>query len=365
MMKSVNSKALTSAVPTPSQPLKLRWWRRWPDWIRYATMFWTLVYGALGLYWSAGGPGFPLGLSGDPGAGHSIFLQATNGIGGGFIACLSFIGVIALLFSRYDAPKTIRVIACLYGWCAAVILCFAIPDPRALIGIAYAPVALIGFLSGQSLHYLDFFTWPVLHQYVCILGGLLWAASTLTCHRQSRNACKYCGRREGRTVQRTDSAARWGTWATYVAILAPAYYDLTRFAWLLGIPFGISREMLHDLQESGADWAGAGLALVSVGGALLTHGLIKSWGEVFPRWLPLCGGRRVPPALAIVPAGFVAILLTVTGIQVILEFIWGGDFENWGGTTPLLLLPIWGIALGAAAIFYYYRRQEYCRHCSE
>ncbi|WP_212982879.1 hypothetical protein [Paenibacillus cineris] len=361
-MNKANSTTLTSAAPAPSKPM-VRWWRRWPEWIHYATMAWMFVYGALGLFWALGGSGFPLGLLGDPTADHSLFRQAVSATGGTLIACFSFIGMTALIFS--NRRGAVRVIRLLYGWSAAAILCFAIPDPRALMGVAYAPVSLIAFLSGQSLHYLAFFTWPVVHQYICLLGGLLWAASTLTWYRRMHNACSYCGQKEGRTDHRISSAARWGTWATYAAILAPAYYDMTRIAWLLGIPFGISREMLHDLQVSGADWAGAGLALVSMGGAYLTHGLIRPWGEVFPRWFPLCGGRRVPPLLAVVPAGFVAILLTVTGIQVIFEFMWSGDFENWGGTTPLLLLPLWGIALGAAAISYYKRRQGHCRHCSE
>lgn len=359
-----NEKNVSSALPDQSETSTLHWWKRWPEWVPYATIIWSLAYGVLGLYWWSGGPGFPLGLVNDPGAAHSLFRQATAADGGLFIACLCLLGALAILLLNRKVRGIPRAIMLLYAWSAAMVLCFAIPDPRALIGMAYGPVSLIGALFGHSLHYLDFFIWPVVNQYICLLGGLLWAASALIYQRHTRDACRYCGRSKDFTLRRMNAVNRLGRWAAYAAILAPLYYDITRIAWLLGIPFGITNEMLYSLQASGADWAGAGLALVSIGGAFLTHGLIKPWGEIFPRWFPILGGRRVPPTLAVLPAGFVAILLTVTGIQVVNEFTMSGDFHNWGGTTPLLLLPVWGIALGAATICYYYRRQEQCRQCT-
>ena len=36
-----------------------------------------------------------------------------------------------------------------------------------------------------------------------------------------------------------------------------------------------------------------GLGVVSEGCAYLTLGLVRPWGETFPAWLPLVGGRRV------------------------------------------------------------------------
>jgi hypothetical protein len=38
----------------------------------------------------------------------------------------------------------------------------------------------------------------------------------------------------------------------------------------------------------------ASLSVVSMGFALLTTGLVRPWGEVVPRWVPLAGGRPVP-----------------------------------------------------------------------
>lgn len=53
------------------------------------------------------------------------------------------------------------------------------------------------------------------------------------------------------------------------------------------------------------------LPLVQLGLALLTVGLIRPWGEVFPRWLPGLGGRRVPVAVAVAAATCGAVLVAV------------------------------------------------------
>ncbi|WP_051325312.1 hypothetical protein [Glycomyces tenuis] len=51
------------------------------------------------------------------------------------------------------------------------------------------------------------------------------------------------------------------------------------------------------------------LPTVQLGLALLTIGLIRPWGEVFPRWIPGLGGRRVPITGAVVAATTGAILV--------------------------------------------------------
>jgi hypothetical protein len=51
------------------------------------------------------------------------------------------------------------------------------------------------------------------------------------------------------------------------------------------------------------------LSFVSLGLALLTVGLVRPWGEVFPRLLPGIGGRRVPPAFAVATATTGALLV--------------------------------------------------------
>ena len=120
-------------------------------------------------------------------------------------------------------------------------------------------------------------------------------------------------RRGGRA--RTN-AARWGRIAVYVAMIAPVLYAITRYAWALGIPLGMSEEHLRSGQESGMWISGLFLATFGLVGALLMLGLVQRWGEVFPRWMIGLAGRRVPIGLAVVPASIVAVLLMVGGITI-------------------------------------------------
>jgi hypothetical protein len=53
------------------------------------------------------------------------------------------------------------------------------------------------------------------------------------------------------------------------------------------------------------------LPSLQLGLALLTVGLIRPWGEVFRRWLPVLGGRRVAVAVAVGAAAAGAVLVGV------------------------------------------------------
>jgi hypothetical protein len=97
------------------------------------------------------------------------------------------------------------------------------------------------------------------------------------------------------------------------------------------------------------------------------------WGEVFPAWMPLIGGKVVPIRLAVVPAMIVAALVTSAGLMFVRLALSGGfddafDFVgdpegNWAAIAPELLWPLWGLALGATALAYAYRRRGRCPVC--
>jgi len=61
------------------------------------------------------------------------------------------------------------------------------------------------------------------------------------------------------------------------------------------------------------------LSFASVGCSLLTLGLVHRWGEIVPTWIPLLGGRRVPPRAAAVPAMVGGTLLTLLTAYAILN----------------------------------------------
>jgi hypothetical protein len=71
-------------------------------------------------------------------------------------------------------------------------------------------------------------------------------------------------------------------------------------------------------------------------------------------------------ALAVVPALLVAVVVTSAGVMFVRLIALGtspfgpGD---WGALAPEVLWPIWGVALGTAALAYHYRRRGSCPAC--
>jgi hypothetical protein len=334
------------------------WRRRWPVWAALGAAFWSLAYGALGILWSTGGPGFPFG---------SMLAGARAATVGPQIVTLGGVGAAVALVMALRQPRGWAATLIIgFAWMMAFLLTLMIPDYRLLAAMGYAPVLLVGALFGWTpFSYTEAFPWPVLNQGICLLGGLLWGGTALGEQRLLRGACVACGRTDSPAWWTTRAAAaRWGPWAVVVAVAIPLLYSATRWAWALGIPLGITLSFLQELQSSGLWLAGAGLATIAAVGALLTLGLVRPWGEVFPRWLPALGGRRVPPALAIAPATLVAVSVTAAGLMFIRLVLRDGfPPEGWATLAPELLWPLWGAALGAAAVAYAYRRRGRCTLC--
>ena len=333
--------------------------RTWPDWAAHAAAAWSIAYGCLALTWAIGYEGFPY---------QSIAkITATPRMAAALIAAFSLASSLFALRLRTVRGNTRQAktsAALAYG--LAFTLAVIVPDARAIATVAYAPIFLIGAPFGwPPVSFSVAVPWVVQHQFICILGGFLWAAAALAFWRRSRNACASCGRSaQPPKWTQPENAARWGSWAVWLAVVLPLFYAATRIAWAIGIPLGITRAFLREGQEIGMWWAGAALASVDVGGALLTLGLRQRWGEVFPRWIPWARGRRVPPLLAIIPAALVSTLSVAAGLDIVRRFLREGfPAEGWATTAPALLWPLWGVALGAATLAYYYRRRGPCTRC--
>jgi hypothetical protein len=355
--------------------------RDWQCWAPYAAVAWSLVYAALGIYWVVSGRGFPytpetvsdimgpmLGRFG-PGVAWIVVISA------GIPAVA--VGTAMLRGVRSRALRPLFITA---GTLLAGVLLLLMTALNLLILLGYTPYGIVKLLTGAEFGqvYLEMLTqWTVMHQLLCLIGGFLWLAATVSYARRSGDACLYCGRRDGpQGWTRPIKAARWGRIAVYVAMVAPVFYALTRYAWALGFPLGMSEEYLRRGQESGTWISGLFLASFGLVGAFLMLGLVQRWGEVFPRWMIGLAGRRVPIALAVVPASLVSVLLMVGG-----SAIWSGldqmvanlaaaGTEDIGligeiifQVGPTLLFPVWGVALAVATLGYYYRRRGPCSVC--
>lgn len=336
----------TTAVPVGAAPPRQRRGQR----IGYLAAGWAAAYLTVALIWTVTGEGFPFG-QGDPDS-FGLLRDLPERVGApAFAGGLLVTTVLMLVMAGRYRPVGPRLRNALLGlgWLVAVALIVVVPDPGVLALAGYAPVLLIGLPFGwPDVDYAEVFTWPLLNQAFAMLGGFLVAATVLAWQRWTRRD----GQPAGWTAPA--AAARWGRWATGVAMAVPLLYAATRYAWMLGVPLLATEDLVEELHAGGGVWAGAWLASFAVVGAILTWGLVRPWGERFPRWMVGLAGRRVPVRLAVVPALVVSGLASTAGLGLVSSV---GEFtEPLWFFLPQLLWPVWGVALAAAAIAYYLRR---------
>ncbi|WP_380277903.1 hypothetical protein [Kitasatospora purpeofusca] len=142
-------------------------------------------------------------------------------------------------------------------------------------------------------------------------------------------------------------------------------YAAMKLLWASGGTFaGVSGSDMHAASvRNGASgiwltlesWGLDGTALLAALGVFLLWGLVRPWGQVFPRWTLLLAGRRVPRWLPLVPALLGAATLAPYGV---VGVGWAalatagavevprGDFPSAADT----LLVAW-IGLGAFAVY--------------
>jgi hypothetical protein len=269
--------------------------------------------------------------------------------------------------------RALRPVLITAGALTAGTLLLLMTDINLLILIGYIPITIVKLLSGDEVGRVllgAWARWTVVHQLLCLVGGFLWLAATISYARRSGEACLECGRGDGPEGWTSPgNAARWGRIAVYVAMAAPVFYAVTRYAWALGIPLGMTEEHLLHGQESGTWISGLFLANFGLVGAALMLGLVQRWGEVFPRWMIGLAGRRVPIALAVIPASIASVLLIVGGISILSGYTQMAanaaaleeDVRIVVG--PVMLFPVWGAALAAATLAYYFRRRGPCSVC--
>lgn len=326
-----------------------------------AAAIWSLAYGALGLYWTTGGRGFPFGAGRDPAASASILGRATAADTAPIITAIGFVGaIIALAVASVRLQGTMRIASLVVAWLHAVVLTLLIPDFRLLALIAYAPLLLIGPAFGwsPSAGFSQALIWPLVNQLVCLTGGVLWGAVAITMHLGESRPAEH-GNARARRWTNPEVAVRWGKWAVGIAVVVPCLYAVTRLAWAFGIPLGIDERLLDAAaaESGGIIGAAFGLGTVALCGAILTLGLVQRWGEVFPRWIPFIGGTPVPLALVIVPAGLMSVLITGAGLTFV-RLTLTGRYRldtDWAMSGPMLLWPAWGVALATATVAYFHR----------
>ncbi|WP_052436720.1 hypothetical protein [Georgenia sp. SUBG003] len=219
--------------------------------------------------------------------------------------------------------------------------------------VGYLPIAVVmaPFHDGMRAALGNSVDASLVVQLVVVAGVLLWGRRPVSTCGAARPRCR---RGRGPSPQPGGGGGRWPSpscrrWRTR-SPGSPGWSTRSGSTGSTGRRRGGDGSLL----------AGVWLGAFAVVGALLTLGLVQRWGEVVPSWVPVLGGRRVPPAAAVVPATFVSVVLVPAGISMTRQ-VFGRDVgqeivENWAAAGPTFLWPVWGLALGAATLAYALRR---------
>ncbi|MEU6204483.1 hypothetical protein ABZ814_12955 [Micromonospora musae] len=295
--------------------------------LTYAVLGWAVAYGGVRLLWTVGeAPEFgPFGLD---------LLGFT---GWRSVALCVAAGVLAVALDR---AATWRPMLAGLAWTVSGLLIAA-------AGILLPE--LVGFLLLTVGPYFD--PLAFLSRLACVSGAVLLGLATAHYQRRTRGDCPDCCR-TGRPGQRRSTPARWARWAAYVAIAGL----VTRFAAQVVVGF--------DGLDQTASLIGLEIGLL-LAGVLLPLALVHRWGEVWPGWVPLLAGRRIPRLLLLVPgfglgAGIVA-YFGMGMVQVssgsVSEF---SDAFLWVAMSAYLTL---GLGLLAASSDYHLRTRVACGAC--
>ncbi|GIG86154.1 hypothetical protein [Plantactinospora endophytica] len=295
-------------------------------WAPSLVLLWALGYGGLRVHWALGGaPEFPP-------LGTDLFPFA----GWGAVALVGAAAPLAVALVRVDRwwwPLTGAawgVSVALMALCPLLLL-----DAVGLLipglGLSVDPV---GFASRAG----------------CLAGGVLLAVATDGYRRRCRGDRPLFGGRLAGTP-------RWARVAAYLAVAGCLVRLAAQYAvGMAEIPIATGPAVL-------AFEAGFLLA-----GLVLPLALVHGWGRVFPRWVPVLAGRRVPRWLLLGPGfglglGLVGYFGVGTG-QLAVETA-TGSWDPGDGTYPLwffwVSMPaylVWGCGLTVAALAYWRRTRS-------
>ncbi|MFF4954889.1 hypothetical protein [Streptomyces chattanoogensis] len=215
-----------------------------------------------------------------------------------------------------------------------------------------------------------------------LLGAVLLAT---TAQARRFGTCTRCGA-EHETVTRPQPsrAPRPVRLTAYAGTVAFLPYAGMKLVWATGGTFAefSGAQALESYRRNGASglwltlesWGLDGTVLLAGLGVFLLFGLIRPWGQVFPRWTLVLGGRRVPRWLPLTPALIGATILVpygVIGVGYLALATAGvlpirrGDFPSptdallvgWIGHTAF---AVHGIALLVASRSYWVRTRPLC-----
>lgn len=342
--------------------------RSWRSWSAVGASAWSAFVTALGIYWWMGGAGFPFGRNDVVGPDYSSLLTWLEPRSGG--AAITLAGLVCLVVAvRLDAgiPRHgERTVVLPAGGAIAVVLVGGVLDARMITLLPPLGVLI-------PVQWLDA-DWPTIFRGLVTVGSALFFLATAAYARRTAPSDTSSLRREARRAHRW---IRVGRVATYVAMVCPLPYATIRLAWSRGWAFGAPAPFVASLLRNQPEnvYIEPVLAGFALGGAVLTGGLLRRWGRVFPGWMPVIGRRQVPMWFPLTLGASAAIGIFTFGRGLLTEQLglhipgeldkvqaWGQPLRGWAywgaGGLGWLLFPVWGVAVALALVGYYYRYRD-------
>ncbi|MCT9930473.1 hypothetical protein N5079_09615 [Planotetraspora sp. A-T 1434] len=341
------------------------WRRRRSSWTGYAAFGWAALYGGFGLVSAL--------------TGTAVFYRAAEPLPVGLNWAVVAVAVLAAM----AALATVR------PWGRRI--------PRPVVSVTLAGLCVLSGAAAFGL-LMDMITFAfnqtvdsemAFANRVLAAVGVVLLIATARSHRSSAyGTCPRCGAVHTSSITRSrpepTHAPRRVRALAYVGAVAFLPYAAMKMTWALGGTFaGVSgAQMLAIAGRNGA--SGVWLTLAHLGidatvllaalGVFLILGLVRPWGQVFPRWTLALRGRRVPRWLPLTPALIGAATLAPYGAAGTAYAALGtagvvtvsrGDFPTSGDALLVTWFGVgafaaYGIALGAAAWSYLRRTQPVC-----
>ncbi|MBM0230991.1 hypothetical protein JNW91_03315 [Micromonospora sp. STR1_7] len=321
---------------------------------RRAALIFSVGYGLLRLYWAAGGR---WGWTACDRTDSPTAAEAADGCGAAQVPHLPFLqGWGAVLLSGLLIATAVFAVR-RSGRPASVAAAAAAVPLVVLAFPAHLLFQVPAGLAGRPLDWRD-----VAARLLLLTGGLIFGAAATVPAR-----CSHPSFEGPRAVPIW--ARRWA----YAGFLVPVLgFSVPHALWLMGVPFGISAEMIRAVRDDLSWTIGLSITLAPLAGGVLTLGLAQRWGQVFPRWLPILSARRVPRALALVPATVIALALVaygLIGIWVIGSGLaegttsWSKLADGWVAAGTVLVFLAWGCCLAVATYGYHRATVSTCVAC--
>ena len=172
--------------------------RDWQHWTPYAAVSWSLTYAVMGIYWAVSGHGFPYIPEAIPG-GMAPLAGRFGSVAAWIIVTMAGIpaAMVGVAMLHGVQNRILRPLLITAGTLLAGILLLLMTSLNLLVNLGYIPFGIFSLLTGAAFgqaYLKELAQWTTIHQWLCLIGGFLWLAATVSYSRRSGGACLYCGR---------------------------------------------------------------------------------------------------------------------------------------------------------------------------